>query len=88
MAASSFEMVVTDPKPFLERVDQICYNSMRSFPIERNELPHPNFVEPVPLKHSSTTESLKLLESQGLPKHIEGRVQRFGDNVDTDQVWK
>ena len=79
-------MIVTDPKSLLDNVDQAVYNSMRAFPVERSQLPSPQFSEPVPLQQTSTTESFKFLESQGLPKLIAGRVQRFGDNVDTDQV--
>jgi homoaconitate hydratase len=87
VAASSFEMIVTDPKPFLENLDPKMYNFMRAFPVERGELAFPKFSNPIPLEHSSTTESFKLPpESHGLPKLIEGRIQRFGDNVDTDQV--
>jgi homoaconitate hydratase len=86
VAASSFDMVVTDPKPFLEKIDQIRYNSMRAFPVERNDLPIPTYLEPILLERSTATEALKIWENQQLPKHIEGRVQRFGDNVDTDQV--
>ena len=87
VAASSFEMKVTDPKLLLDKIEQQRYNSMRAFPVERGHLQLPRFSDPVPLEQSSTTESFKLLENQALPKSIEGRVQRFGDNVDTDQVF-
>jgi len=79
-------MKVTDPKSLLDQVEQTRYNSMRAYPVERGQLALPKFSEPVPLEQSSTTESFKVVENQDLPQSIEGRVQRFGDNVDTDQV--
>jgi hypothetical protein len=81
--------MVTDPAPLLDRVDQELFNSMRAYPMQK-DLESPKFVEPVPLADSvqSTTESLKLLHSSGdLPQIISGRVQRFGDNIDTDMVY-
>jgi hypothetical protein len=79
-------MKVTDPKSLLGKVEKRHYNSIRTFPIERSRLQLPIFSEPVPVEQASTTESINLLENQNLPKSIEGRIQRFGDNVDTDQV--
>src|SRR5271168_753333 len=91
VAASSFDMIVTDPASLLDKIDQKRYNSMRAYPTSIGGLSLPTFVEPKPLLDDTTptTEALKLFQSGGsLPETISGRVQRFGDNVDTDMVPK
>jgi hypothetical protein len=90
VAASSFGMEVTDPKSLLDLIDQEKFNSMRSHPLKQENLPAPIFVEPVPMPDDApTAETFKLLGNDTLPKKISGRIQRFGDNIDTDtvQVW-
>jgi len=84
-------MIVTDPASLLDKVDQKRYNSMRAYPTSIGGLSSPAFVEPKPLLDDTTptTEALKLLQTgSSLPETISGRVQRFGDNIDTDMVSK
>jgi homoaconitate hydratase len=81
-------MQVTDPKSLLELVDLDKFNMMRSHPAKQENLVAPTFEEPVPMPDdTSTAETFKLLGNDGgLPKSISGRIQRFGNNVDTDTV--
>ena len=80
-------MQVTDPKSLLELVNQENFNSMRSYPVQQENLAAPAFQEPVPMPDDSpTAETFKLFGNHALPKSISGRIQRFGDNIDTDTV--
>ena len=81
-------MKVTDPLPLLAKVDVNRYNSMRAYPEHTTNLEGPEYIEPQPIADTtSTAESLKLLSNApSSPKIISGKVQRFGDNVDTDMV--
>jgi hypothetical protein len=79
-------MKVTDPLPLLSNVDPKQFNSMRAYPMAK-DLPDPEFVDPASPKDTpSSIDTFKPIGTSALPKTIQGRIQRFGDNIDTDQV--
>jgi len=78
-------MKVQDPQPFINKIDWALFNRMRS---QGGEIPA------VPLEYSNPSPlrlpSLAIDQHQSgvselLPK-TSGKVQRFGDNIDTDMV--
>ncbi|KAK1929655.1 putative aconitate hydratase [Phytophthora citrophthora] len=88
VAASSFTMEVTDPRPFLKLIDVEKFNSAvpkhPSVPIEiaevNPELPTSTGEEGV----NADAEAAASLET--FSGSIKGRVQVFGDNIDTDAI--
>lgn len=84
VAASAADMRISDPRPLLERVDQDRF--LRLLGREREvTLPDVPRDEPAVLVASphSLPESGETQETNGV---IRGRVQRFGDDVDTDAI--
>jgi homoaconitate hydratase len=88
VAVSSFSMTLQDPQPIIERIDLDEYDKMRAY--WKDEVMHePTFSEPHPpafaehevKKPTSSDPALSML-----PDIITGRVQQFGDNVDTDSI--
>jgi 3-isopropylmalate dehydratase small subunit len=82
VAASSLMMRITDPRPFLEQVDQARF--ARILGRDPGRLPEIRVAEPV-----VTVETARGGErSAGAEQAsvLVGRVQRFGDNVDTDAI--
>ena len=92
VAASSFDMVITDPRPFLALIDQ---GRLREL-LDLKPLPdNVAVVEPIP----STLDSCDIPASGAaatdlgipisgpltgeLPQQMSGRIQRFGESVDT-----
>jgi homoaconitate hydratase len=81
-------MTLQDPQPIIERIDLNEYDRMRAY--WKDELMHePTFSEP----HPPTFAEHKVKQQKDsdpalsmLPDTITGRVQRFGDNVDTDSL--
>jgi 3-isopropylmalate dehydratase small subunit len=83
VAASSVEMAVADPRPLLARVDrgrflQLLGRPDPSRPIEVRRAEPAVAVEPPPAPASAPS-------SPGRTR-LAGRVQRFGDHVDTDAI--
>lgn len=83
VAASSFEMKVTDPRPLLAKVDRDRYaTALRR---ETPRVPEIRGVEPkVELEAAASAGADKGGTKAASP--IRGRVQRFGDNIDTDAI--
>jgi len=84
VAVSSFDMKVRDPQPFINKIDWASFDGMRSqagIPTASFEYsnPSPHRFPPLPIdqRQSGVSE---------LPSQISGKVQRFGDNIDTDMV--
>jgi len=83
VAASSAEMKVADPRPLIDRIDRHRY--------ERLLFRHPLAAPP---EVRSSEPKIKLepsRESQGVSgpsagRTVSGRVQQFGDHVDTDAI--
>ncbi len=102
VAASSFTMTVTDPGPLLSQVDKTRFDQLREWVpkaanchSEEQAAPAQFTVsEPAPvLAASGAGASAAADEETGaadawshLPERLEGRVQRFGDAVDTDAI--
>ncbi|KAJ4255972.1 hypothetical protein NW762_009046 [Fusarium torreyae] len=92
VAASSFDMVVTDPKFLLDQLDSAKLKRLVSGGRSSGPQPALNISEPNPEVSSNSVPSI--LNSAGVsdlsspmtPRVIRSRVQRFGENVDTDAV--
>ena len=82
VAVSSFTMQLCDPQPYLDRIDAARYNEMRDW--TDATLHTPIYVQPTPVLQ--TTEAILPEAILTLPTLIKGRVQRFGDNIDTDTI--
>ncbi|KAF4317851.1 hypothetical protein JM18_007277 [Phytophthora kernoviae] len=88
VAASSFTMEVTDPRPFLKLIDVEKFNSAvpkyPSVPITISE-PAPE----LPVASTEEGGNADAEAAAGLETFsgsIKGRVQVFGDNIDTDAI--
>lgn len=92
VAASSFTMKVCDPMPLLEKLDSNEYNSLRGWKMNLEKVSY-SISEPEP---ELTTEDSTFVEKaeKNVPANLEsnmeskftGKVQLFGDDVDTDAV--
>lgn len=83
VAASAVEMKVTDPRPFLARIDQARFDRL----LHRDSKARPPEIrtsEPTIQIEGSAAGNGASHESAG--RRIQGRVQRFGDNIDTDAI--
>jgi len=86
VAVSSFGMKVADPQPFLEKIGWAVYDSMRA-QVGRPTPISFEYSEPSPPKHMSALPiDLTNAGSSSLASKMTGKVQRFGDNIDTDSV--
>lgn len=96
VAASSFDMQVTDPTPFIEKIDKKEFDTLRRWYLgEEVEAQSKNFeiVEPSPeildgsAGQAIAEEAANVASFEStLPSKFSGKVQRFGDNIDTDAV--
>lgn len=96
MAASSFDMKVTNPRDYLSKIDMKRFEQLLSKP----RLPAMGskrsitYVEPPEVQESSSEEPVALTDEQKAPSdsqkkeatEISGKIQRLGDFVDTDAV--
>jgi 3-isopropylmalate dehydratase small subunit len=84
VAASSLDMKIADPRPLLAAVDQRRFAALlgrdggRPLPEVRVVDPEPRLVAQEPLRERQGATSPDSV--------LEGRVQLFGDNVDTDAI--
>jgi homoaconitate hydratase len=86
VAASSFDMKVRDPQPFLDKIDWDVYDKMRAQGGATPTTPF-EYSEPSPMPHlSSFPTTVQASNTSALPSILNGRVQRFGDDIDTDSV--
>eukprot|EP00127_Corallochytrium_limacisporum_P007138 Clim_evm11s243 gene=Clim_evmTU11s243 len=87
VAASSFEMEVTDPRPLLEQIDRQLFESYLENTIKPEEMtveysePQPELATSAVDTYGGTTEKIA-----GFDTDIKGRVQVFGDDVNTDAI--
>ena len=87
VAASSFEMKVTNPRSLLDDID---YSRFRSMSLGEDISPVSfNISEPSPrmgesISKSGLAEANDTEAFNSLPRNISGKVQRFEDHVDTD----
>lgn len=82
VAASSFSMRISDPRPLLRRVERAAWNRLIA---PRRDLPAVTYSEPEPL-HSGPQVASHTVSADRLAGRIEGGAQVFGDNVDTDAI--
>jgi 3-isopropylmalate dehydratase small subunit len=83
VAASSVDLKVADPRPYLERMDRdryarLLFREPRRRVHEVHSLEPQTRVAPARAQHGAA--------SGGGGRTLLGRVQRFGDNVDTDAI--
>ncbi|KAJ9606069.1 hypothetical protein H2200_009030 [Cladophialophora chaetospira] len=88
VAASSFSMSLQSPEELLQKIDMAEFDAMRKY---RPEEPKsaPEYVEPELLASTpveNVTQKSEDRQPPSLPETFRGRVQRFGDNVDTDSI--
>ncbi|KAJ5688755.1 hypothetical protein N7462_003147 [Penicillium macrosclerotiorum] len=99
VAASSFGMIVTDPRPLLDQIDRARLDKIlgkeRVSLVIAPEITEPNPViasndTPVLAESISTSEETKAsteytskTSTKGI---IRSRIQRFGENIDTDAI--
>lgn len=78
-------MTLQNPQPILEKIDLKEYDAMRKW--KNESLPEPTYVEPKISQNNTPKPQIKS-ESKtiNLEEKISGRIQRFGDNVDTDSL--
>ncbi len=82
VAASAFHMQITDPRPLLAEIDQ---DKWRRITGAGEPLPEVVISEPVrSAGEEAADESAAVSSDSG--STVQGRVQRFGDNVDTDAM--
>ena len=94
VAVSSLFMEITDPRPYLAKVNRQQYEQM----LEREPLPtsvprhepNPEIVEEDTAAEQTIAQQAVTVGAADrpsyLPSHISGRIQRFEDNVDTDAI--
>jgi 3-isopropylmalate dehydratase small subunit len=85
VAASSMDMRVRDPRPWLEKIDQDRYYAI----LERGPIGTPGVVEtttPTPVEPPAERALVTTLAKTTTDATISGRIQRFGDHVDTDAM--
>lgn len=80
-------MSLQNPQPILDRIDLSEYDEMRAY-WKNEEMKEPQYSEPTLLKIQLDTSEASSTEAEksALPDVIDGKVQRFGDNVDTDSL--
>ena len=83
VAASSLDMKVADPRPLLATVDRDRFAA--ALRRETPRVPEVRVTEPE-IAPASGTAGAKDAADEGAAGPIRGRVQRFGDNVDTDAI--
>ena len=86
MAASSFEMRVSDPSELLAAVDVQVFESC----CQKKEMLKVVYGQPqiIPSTAMSNplTDATKMNRNNQMQNSFHGKVQRFGDYVDTDMV--
>jgi len=84
VAASSVEMKVEDPRPFIERVDRQRYDRLL-FRDRKARVPEIRITEPV-MDIEAAAAPVGSEAGLSRSRQISGRVQRFADHVDTDAI--
>ena len=79
-------MKVRDPQPFIDKIDWDVFNEMRAQGGQTSTVPF-EYSEPSQMINiSALPVGLHSSEPSKLPCEIRGKVQRFGDSIDTDSV--
>ncbi|MBX5484445.1 MAG: 3-isopropylmalate dehydratase [Myxococcaceae bacterium] len=83
VAASSVDLKVTDPRPYLEKIDQDRFARLL-FRDAKTRVHEVRVTDPE--VRIATTPTEKKAATQAASSPLRGRVQKFGDNVDTDAI--
>jgi len=89
VAASSFDMVVTDPREFLDTIDRDLFKGMLNLWLDKTEpitISEPNPALYDPESVTTTSEDAVTAAPTASIETVTGKVQRFEDNVDTDAI--
>jgi aconitate hydratase/homoaconitate hydratase len=91
VACSSLSMTITDPRPWLSRLDQGRYQkllgrSVPPLPEIGDRLPSDLGGASQPLEKPNTAAGTAPIRNVRRAAAIRGRIQRFGDHVDTDAI--
>lgn len=99
VAASSLEMKVTDPKPYLDAIDRVRLREILGQKSKDGSRKGPGYVEPsshsvehparVPDETATTEDatSIEPLKGESTPQDVKrGKTQVLGDFIDTDAV--
>ncbi len=83
VAASAVQMKIADPRPLLAKIDQDRYAKIlgRKAP---SEVPNVRAAEPAPALAKASAKAAT--GAAAASAALRGKVQRFGDNVDTDAI--
>lgn len=84
VAASSLTLEIADPRRVLCDIDQDRYG--RLLDRQQTALPAVTHSQPSPAPHAAVNAGAKATSSASEPRVIEGRIQRFGDHIDTDAI--
>jgi len=85
VAASSLDMQVRDPRPLLAKIDPARLSRV----LRRDDgrpVPEVRSSEPQPLPQPTSTAAAGATVGQQSGGSLRGKVQRFGDHVDTDAI--
>lgn len=90
VAVSSFSMSLQNPDEILRSIDMAEFDKMRSS-LPQTPSSGPTYVEPkllasVPADEKEAPRIAAQKQTPSLPESFRGRIQRFGDNVDTDSI--
>jgi 3-isopropylmalate dehydratase small subunit len=89
VAASSIDMTVTDPRPLLERVDRDRLDRILGRPARPPEV-RPGGRGGVQIEEPEVVVAARAAaagsEDAAAARRVTGRVQRFGDHIDTDAI--
>jgi aconitate hydratase/homoaconitate hydratase len=83
VAASALTMKIADPRPLLARIDQDRYAKILGRRAA-SEVPNVRAAEPAPALAKSSAKAAG--GAAAASAELRGKVQRFGDNVDTDAI--
>jgi aconitate hydratase/homoaconitate hydratase len=83
VAASALTMKITDPRPLLARIDQGRYAKILGRKAA-SEVPNVRAAVPAPVLAKAQAQAST--GAAAASSELRGKVQRFGDNVDTDAI--
>jgi hypothetical protein len=79
-------MKVRDPQPFIDRIDWDVFNEMRAQGGQPSNVAFEYSAPSQIINLGASSVGVYSSEGSKLPSKIRGKIQRFGDNIDTDAV--
>ncbi len=83
VAASAVQMKIADPRPLLAKIDQDRYAQILGRTLA-SQVPHVRSTEPAPALSKAHAQASG--GTAAVSAEVRGKVQRFGDNIDTDAI--